>query len=59
MGSTAAVALLEGTGGLNGTVFLKAIVGWIITIVVCALTCALLFSQGAYAPYVNDTITDE
>lgn len=56
VGATAAVALLEGTGGLNGVVLLKAIIGWIITIIVCALTAALIFAQGAYAPYVNDTI---
>ena len=50
------MALLEGTGGLNATVLLKAIIGWIITIIVCALSCAVLFAQGAYAPNVFDTV---
>lgn len=56
VGATAAVALLEGTGGLNSVVLLKSVIGWIITIIVCALSCALIFSQGAYAPYVFDTV---
>lgn len=55
VGATAAVALLEGSGGLNSVVILKTVFGWIITIIVCALTCALLFAQGAYAPYAYDT----
>ena len=50
------MALLEGAGGVNGKVLAKAVFGWIITIVVCALSCALLFAQGAYAPYVYDTL---
>ncbi|CAM9643878.1 unnamed protein product [Ectocarpus sp. 6 AP-2014] len=56
VGATTGVALLEGAGGVNGTVLGKAVFGWIITIVVCALTCSVLFAQGAYAPYVYDTI---
>lgn len=61
VGSTAGVALLEGTGGLNAIVLTKAVIGWVVTIIVCALMCALIFAQGAYAPYVNDLIevTDE
>ncbi|CAM9960275.1 unnamed protein product [Scytosiphon promiscuus] len=56
VGATTGVALLEGTGGVNGTVLGKTVFGWIITIVVCALTCSALFAQGAYAPYVYDTL---
>ena len=56
VGATTGVALLEGTGGINGTVLGKTVFGWIITIVVCALSCSVLFAQGAYAPYVYDTI---
>ncbi|CBJ33038.1 high affinity phosphate transporter, probable [Ectocarpus siliculosus] len=56
VGATTGVALLEGTGGVNGTVLGKAVFGWIITIIVCALTCSVIFAQGAYAPYVYDTI---
>ncbi|CAM9951823.1 unnamed protein product [Scytosiphon promiscuus] len=56
VGATTGVALLEGTGGVNGTVLGKTVFGWIITIVVCAVTCSALFAQGAYAPYVYDTV---
>lgn len=50
------MAWLEGTGGVNNAVLAKTVFGWIITIVVCALSCSVLFAQGAYAPYVYDTI---
>ena len=50
------MALLEGSGGVNKAVLAKAVFGWVITIVVCAVSCAALFAQGAYAPYVYDTI---
>lgn len=56
VGATTGVALLEGTGGVNTTVLGKTVFGWIITIVVCAISCSVLFAQGAYAPYVYDTI---
>lgn len=56
VGATTGVALLEGAGGINGVVLGKTVFGWIITIIVCALTCSLLFAQGAYAPYAYDTI---
>ncbi|CAN0223940.1 unnamed protein product, partial [Hapterophycus canaliculatus] len=51
VGATTGVALLEGAGGVNGTVLGKTVFGWIITIVVCAITCSVIFAQGAYAPY--------
>ncbi|CAM9281102.1 unnamed protein product, partial [Scytosiphon promiscuus] len=50
IGATAGVALLEGTGGLNTALAIKIGIGWVATVFVCALTCAVLFSQGAYAP---------
>ena len=56
VGATTGVALLEGTGGVNKAVLGKTVFGWIITIVVCAISCSVLFAQGAYAPYVYDTI---
>ncbi|CAM9299458.1 unnamed protein product [Choristocarpus tenellus] len=56
VGATTGVALLEGKGGINTSVLGKAIFGWVITIIVCALTTSVLFAQGAYAPYVYDTI---
>lgn len=56
VGSTTGVALLEGIGGVNYTVLGKTVLGWIFTIIICALTCAFIFSMGAYAPYVNDTV---
>ena len=56
MGATTGVALLEGTGGINGVVLGKTVFGWIITILVCAISCSILFAQGAYAPYAFDTI---
>lgn len=50
------MALLEGAAGINKAVLGKTVFGWIVTIIVCALTCAVLFSQGAYAPFAFDTI---
>ncbi|CAN0447214.1 unnamed protein product [Hapterophycus canaliculatus] len=56
VGATTGVALLEGTGGVNKAVLMKTVFGWVITIVVCAVTCSVLFAQGAYAPYAYDTV---
>ncbi|CAN0347857.1 unnamed protein product [Pylaiella littoralis] len=56
VGATTGVALMEGAGGINAAVLGKTVLGWVVTIFVCALTCSFLFAQGAYAPYVNDTI---
>ncbi|CAN0486701.1 unnamed protein product, partial [Discosporangium mesarthrocarpum] len=56
VGATTGVALLEGTGGVNKIVLGKAIFGWIITLIVVALTTSLVFAQGVYAPYAFDTI---
>ncbi|CAN0387825.1 unnamed protein product [Ascophyllum nodosum] len=56
VGATTGVALLEGTGGINSIVLGKTMLGWITTVILCALTCSLIFAQGAYAPYAFDTI---
>lgn len=50
VGSTTAVGLLEGTGGVNKTLLLKVFGGWIVTIMIVALTTAGFFAQGVYAP---------
>ena len=60
VGATVGVGLLEDTrtcSGINGKVFWKTAIGWIITCVVVGLTTALLVSQGAFAPTVNLTCT--
>ncbi|CAM9428248.1 unnamed protein product [Ectocarpus fasciculatus] len=56
VGATTGVALLEGVGGINLNVVGKTVLGWMTTIVVCGLTCSVLFAQGAYTPYVYDTV---
>ncbi|CAM9532529.1 unnamed protein product [Ectocarpus fasciculatus] len=56
VGATAGVALLEGKGGLNFPMVYKVVLGWAATIVICGLTCALLFVQGVYAPFAFDTV---
>lgn len=53
VGATVGVALLEGTGGINWKLLYKTIFGWLITLVVVALSTVLLFAQGAYAPMVK------
>ena len=53
VGSTIGVGLLENTkkcSGINGKVFFKTALGWIVTCVVVGLSAALLSSQGSYAP---------
>ncbi|CAM9108492.1 unnamed protein product [Ectocarpus sp. 6 AP-2014] len=55
VGATSGVALLEGLDGLNTRMVLKIIAGWAATTVICGVSCALLFAQGAYAPFAFDT----
>ena len=57
VGATTGVALLEGKEGVNKIVLLKAVVGWIITLVVVGLSTGLLVAQGIFAP-VSDVIQD-
>jgi len=52
VGATVGVGLLEGGSGVNYMLFLKVIVGWVITLVVVGSTAAAFFAQGAYAPSV-------
>ena len=35
---------------------IKTVIGWLVTVVICGIACAILFAQGAYAPNVHDTI---
>ena len=42
--------------GLNYRTMGWITLGWAATFVVSGLACALIFVQGAYAPYVYDTI---
>ncbi|CAM9650082.1 unnamed protein product [Ectocarpus fasciculatus] len=55
VGATLGVARLEGLGGLNSKMVLKIFAGWAVTTAICGVSCALLFAQGAYAPFVFDT----
>ncbi|CAM9249167.1 unnamed protein product [Ectocarpus fasciculatus] len=55
VGATSGVAQLEGLGGLNRKMVLKIVAGWAVTTAICGVSCALLFAQGAYAPFVFDT----
>ena len=50
MGSTTAVGLVEGRRGINLPLLLKVFVGWIVTIVIVALTTAFFYAQAVYAP---------
>ncbi|CBN77082.1 high affinity phosphate transporter (ISS) [Ectocarpus siliculosus] len=55
VGATSGIALLEGLGGLNTRMVLKIMAGWAVTTAICGVSCALLFAQGVYAPFVFDT----
>lgn len=57
VGATTGVALLEGKEGVNKVVLLKAVLGWIITLVVVGLSTGLLVAQGIFAP-ASDVIQD-
>jgi sodium-dependent phosphate transporter len=50
VGATSAVALLEGTAGVNKFVLGKTAFGWVATLVVAGGLTALLTAQGIYAP---------
>ena len=55
VGATLGVAALEdvkGCHGINCNIVLKAVIGWIATLVAVGGSTALLVSQGAYAPEV-------
>ena len=53
VGATVGVGMLEDTkkcSGINCKVFLKSVIGWVITCIVVGLTTGLLVSQGVYGP---------
>jgi len=57
VGATVGVGLLEDTrtcSGINGQVFWKTALGWVLTCVVVGMTTALLVSQGVYGPTINN-----
>ena len=57
VGATVGVGLLENhksCSGINCRVFLKTVIGWVITCIIVGVTSALLISQGAYGPSVNN-----
>ena len=57
VGATVGVGLLEDTrtcSGINGKVFWKTALGWMLTCVVVGITTALLVSQGVYGPTINN-----
>eukprot|EP00958_Prasinococcus_capsulatus_P024686 scaffold3886_cov399-Prasinococcus_capsulatus_cf.AAC.43 len=54
VGATFGVGILEGGKGLNWWILGKTVLGWVITLIVVGFTAAAFFSQGAYAPEVNN-----
>jgi len=55
VGATVGVALLEGKKGegINCTVFLKTLAGWVLTLVIVGAFTVTVFSFQVYAPSVN------
>lgn len=50
VGSTVGVGLVEGKNGVNWSLLYGVFAGWIITIVICAITTGLLFAFAVYSP---------
>ena len=50
VGSTVGVGLVEGKNSVNWSLVYQVFIGWIVTIVVCAVCTAALFAFGYYAP---------
>lgn len=53
VGATVGVAVLEdpkNCSGVNTDILYKTLLGWILTLIIVAITAAFLVSQGAYAP---------
>tara|TARA_B110000977_G_scaffold199291_1_gene286242 strand:+ start:4563 stop:5948 length:1386 start_codon:yes stop_codon:yes gene_type:complete len=50
IGATTAIALLEGSNGLNWKIIFQTCIGWIITLVIVGGLAAFLTAQGIYAP---------
>lgn len=55
VGSTVGVGFLENGdfSGINRTVFIKAVFGWLITCFIVAITTGLLCAQGTYSPSIE------
>ena len=56
VGATVGVGLLEDykkCSGINCTIFIRIMLGWVLTLVVVGGTTALLVAQGVYAPNIN------
>merc|ERR1719164_306989 len=54
VGATTGVALLEGKKGVNTWVLGKAVVGWVITLIVVGFSTGLLVAQGLHAPIAGN-----
>jgi sodium-dependent phosphate transporter len=50
VGAIFGIGILEGQSGVNWLALAKILMGWMLTMVVCGLTTAALFAQGAYSP---------
>jgi len=50
VGATAAVGLLEGTGGISWTVMGKSIFGWIATLIIVGFLSAIFMALGIFTP---------
>lgn len=55
VGSTTAVALVDGKRSINLNILYKTMFGWIITLLVVGLTSGLLTAQGIYSPEKVET----
>ena len=50
VGSTVGVGLMEGKNSVNWSLVYQVFAGWVITLVVCAISTAAIFAFGYYAP---------
>lgn len=50
VGSTVGVGLVEGKNGVNWSLLYSVFAGWIVTIVICAVSTGLIFAFGVYGP---------
>ena len=53
VGATAAVGLLEGTGGVSWNIMGRTVVGWVMTLVVVGTLSAILMAMGIYSPNLS------
>lgn len=50
MGATAAVGLVEGVKGISWTVMIKAIIGWVATLIIVGLMSGIFMALGIFTP---------